>query len=68
MFSAIGIQEILLILIVVLILFGNKELAQIARKLGKGWRELQDLSNKTQRDIRNIIEEDDEDDQNKYSG
>ena len=68
MFSAIGIQEILLILIVVLILFGNKELAQIARKLGKGWRELQELSQKTQKEIRNIIEEDDEEDKNKYSG
>ena len=67
MFSAIGIQEILIILIIVLILFGNRELIQIARKLGKGWRELQDLSHKTQREIRNIIEEDDED-KNKFSG
>lgn len=57
MFSAIGVQELLIILVVVLVLFGNKELAQIAQKLGKGWRELQDLSNKTQREIRDIIED-----------
>ncbi len=57
MFSAIGIQELLIILVVVLVLFGNKELAQIAQKLGKGWRELQDLSQKTQREIQEIIDE-----------
>lgn len=64
MFSAIGIQELLIILVVVLVLFGNKELAQIAQKLGKGWRELQDLSNKTQREIRDIIE----DEKDKFTG
>jgi sec-independent protein translocase protein TatA len=50
MFGSIGIQEILLILLIALLLFGAKRLPEIGRGLGKGIREFKkasrDLSDK----------------------
>ena len=42
MFSGIGFQEIVLILIVALLLFGAKRIPEIARALGKGLMEFKD--------------------------
>ena len=39
LFSGLGWQEILLILLVVLLLFGAKRIPEIARSLGKGVKE-----------------------------
>jgi sec-independent protein translocase protein TatA len=49
MFGGIGVQELLLILLIILILFGAKRIPEIARGLGKsvsefkkGMREIED--------------------------
>ncbi len=39
---ALGWQEIILILVVVLLLFGAKRVPELARALGKGMREFKD--------------------------
>lgn len=41
----IGAQEIILILLVVLILFGGKKIPELMRGLGKGVREYKDAMN-----------------------
>jgi sec-independent protein translocase protein TatA len=57
MFGSIGIQEILLILLIALLLFGAKRLPEIGRGLGKGIREFK----KASRDISDKITEESED-------
>jgi sec-independent protein translocase protein TatA len=57
MFGSIGIQEILLILLIALLLFGAKRLPEIGRGLGKGIREFK----KASRDIGDKITEESED-------
>jgi sec-independent protein translocase protein TatA len=47
-FGSIGMQELLLILLVVLLLFGAKRLPELARGLGKGIREF----NKAAKDVK----------------
>ena len=44
MFGSIGVQEILLILLIVLLLFGAKKLPEVGRGLGKGIREFKRAS------------------------
>lgn len=44
MFGSIGIQEILLILVIALLLFGAKRLPEIGRGLGKGISEFKKAS------------------------
>ncbi|NOZ55422.1 MAG: twin-arginine translocase TatA/TatE family subunit [Calditrichaeota bacterium] len=39
MFGAIGMQELLVIFLVVLLLFGSKNLPELARSLGRGIQE-----------------------------
>ena len=51
MFGSIGVQEILLILLIALLLFGAKRLPEIGRGLGKGIREFK----KASRDISDKI-------------
>ena len=52
MFGSIGVQEILLILLIVLLLFGAKKLPEVGRGLGKGIREFK----KSMREINTEIE------------
>jgi sec-independent protein translocase protein TatA len=68
MFGSVGMGEILVILLVALLLFGSKELPQIARKVGKGYRDLQRLTQNTRDEIRKIIEEEDQNIKKKYQG
>ncbi|MGD8718875.1 MAG: twin-arginine translocase TatA/TatE family subunit [Candidatus Zixiibacteriota bacterium] len=64
MFGSIGIQEILLILLIALLLFGAKRLPEIGRGLGKGIREFK----KTSREISNSITEEADEKEAKESG
>ena len=48
----IGGQEILIIMLMVVMLFGSKKIPEIARGLGKGIREMKDASNEIRREIR----------------
>lgn len=53
--GGIGAQEILLILLLVIVLFGAKKIPELAKGLGKGIREFKDAS----KDITDEIKETD---------
>jgi len=61
MFGSIGMSELLIILLVVLLLFGSKQLPQMARTLGKGWRDIQKAAQNTRDEISKVIDDEDED-------
>ena len=48
----ISTQEIFVILIIVVMLFGSKKIPELARGLGKGIRELKDASNEIRQEIK----------------
>lgn len=50
MFGTIGWQEILLILLIVLLLFGPKRIPEFARAMGKGVKEFRDAMRDFTRD------------------
>lgn len=50
-FGAIGTQEVIGIIIVVLILFGGRKIPELMRGLGKGIREFNDAKNNVRREI-----------------
>ncbi|ERJ58281.1 Sec-independent protein translocase subunit TatA/TatB [Sphingobacterium paucimobilis] len=54
-FLNIGTQEMILIVIVILLLFGGKKLPELARGLGKGIREFKDASEGIKREISDQI-------------
>lgn len=55
LFLNMGTQEVILIVIAILLLFGGKKLPELARGLGKGIREFKDASDGVKREIhRNI--------------
>lgn len=49
--GAIGTQEVIGIIIVVLILFGGRKIPELMRGLGKGIREFNDAKNNVRREI-----------------
>ena len=53
----ISTQEIFVILIIVVMLFGSKKIPELARGLGKGIRELKDASNEIRREIQSSADE-----------
>lgn len=54
-FLNIGTQEMILIVIVILLLFGGKKLPELARGLGRGIREFKDASDGIKREISDQI-------------
>lgn len=65
MFTGIGSFELLIILLVVLILFGSKQLPQAARIIGKGIRDLQHASQSVRDEIQKTMMMDEDQDNNK---
>lgn len=61
MFTGIGPGEVLVILLVALLVFGGKQLPQVARKLGKAWNEFQNATQKARDEIQNILDDEDYD-------
>ncbi|MBN1892938.1 twin-arginine translocase TatA/TatE family subunit [bacterium] len=59
--GSIGSMEILVILLVVLLLFGSKQLPQMAKNVGKGLREFQKATQNAKDEIQKIINEEDKD-------
>ena len=57
MFGGLGVQELLLIFLVVLILFGAKRIPDIAQGLGKGLREFKGALKETQDEIKKSTDE-----------
>lgn len=47
----IGFNEILIILIIILLLFGAKKIPELMRGVGKGMREFSDAKNNARKDI-----------------
>lgn len=59
MFSGIGSAEILVILLVALVFFGPKKLAEIARSAGKAARYIRRTISQIEREIASEIPDDD---------
>jgi sec-independent protein translocase protein TatA len=55
----LGFQEILLIAVVVLVLFGGRKIPEFMRGLGKGIREFNDAKNNVKKEIEDGISEKD---------
>jgi sec-independent protein translocase protein TatA len=68
MFGPVGMGELLLILLIFLLLFGSKELPQVARKLGRGYRDLQRMTLNAREEMRKIIDENDVEEKKKLKG
>ena len=51
MFPAMGMQEMMLIMVVVLLLFGSKRLPGLARGIGKSMREFRKAAEDVKREI-----------------
>ena len=47
----IGFNEILIILVIILLLFGAKKIPELMRGVGKGMREFTDAKNSARKDI-----------------
>ena len=56
LFLDIGMQEMVLIMLAILLLFGGDKLPELARGLGKGIRDFKDASESVKREINNQIE------------
>ncbi|MGE5355446.1 MAG: twin-arginine translocase TatA/TatE family subunit [Deltaproteobacteria bacterium] len=57
LFLNLGGQEILLIALIVLLLFGGRKIPELMRGLGKGIREFNDAKNNIQSEIKNEMRE-----------
>ncbi len=55
----LGPQEIILILVIVLLLFGGKKIPELMRGLGKGIREFNDAKNNVKKEIEDSANEKD---------
>ena len=55
----LGFNEILIILIIVLLLFGGKKIPELMRGLGRGMREFNDAKNNVRREIEEGVSEKD---------
>ncbi|MGB8658620.1 MAG: twin-arginine translocase TatA/TatE family subunit [Candidatus Zixiibacteriota bacterium] len=51
MFGGIGAQELILILLVVLILFGSKKIPEVARGLGRGMTEFKKAMREAENEV-----------------
>ena len=52
-----GTQELIIILVIVLILFGAKKIPEFAKGLGKGVKEFKDAKDDIKKDIEDLPEE-----------
>jgi sec-independent protein translocase protein TatA len=57
---AVGWQEVLIIVVVVLILFGGKKIPELAKGLGKGLREFKREISGVKKDFEDVASEDEE--------
>lgn len=58
MFGPVGLAEILIILLLILLLFGSKELPDMAKKIGKGYHEFQKITQNARDEMRKILDDD----------
>ena len=55
--GALGTNEIIIILVIVLLLFGGRKIPELMRGLGKGIREFNDAKNSVRKEIEEGINE-----------
>jgi sec-independent protein translocase protein TatA len=55
----LGFNEIMVILIIVLLLFGGKKIPELMRGLGRGVREFQDAKNNVRKEMEESVSEKD---------
>ncbi len=55
--GVLGTQEIIVILVIVLLLFGGKKIPELMRGLGRGVREFNDAKSNVQREIEDGLKE-----------
>jgi TatA/E family protein of Tat protein translocase len=60
MFGSIGIQELILIFIIALLLFGPKKIPEIGKAIGKAIKEFKRASNEIKETIEKEVEEEEE--------
>ncbi len=53
--GVLGTQEIIIILVIVLLLFGGRKIPELMRGLGKGVREFNDAKNNVRQEIENNV-------------
>jgi sec-independent protein translocase protein TatA len=53
--GVLGTQEIIIILVIVLLLFGGRKIPELMRGLGKGMREFNDAKNNVKHEIENNV-------------
>ena len=58
--GGIGMQEVLLIALVVLLFFGGKKIPELMKGLGKGVRSFKDGMNEVEKDIKDTTDNDKE--------
>jgi sec-independent protein translocase protein TatA len=63
----LGTQELIVILLIVLVLFGGKKIPELMRSLGQGLREFRHSSNEAVEDIKKATEIDEHPDETKHS-
>jgi sec-independent protein translocase protein TatA len=56
-FGSVGFSEIVVILLIVLLLFGSKQLPEMARKLGKGYREFQRATQNARDEVKKMLDD-----------
>ncbi len=64
----IGAAEIVLIVFAVLLLFGSKKIPEVARAIGKGYREFQKATEDIKRELSNLEKDDSTPTSRKNSG
>ncbi len=55
--GVLGTQEIIIILVIVLLLFGGRKIPELMRGLGRGVREFNDAKNNVKQEIENNVNE-----------
>jgi sec-independent protein translocase protein TatA len=55
--GVLGTQEIIIILVIVLLLFGGRKIPELMRGLGRGVREFNDAKNNVRQEIENNVNE-----------
>lgn len=58
MLGGLGLQELIIILVIALIIFGPKKLPEIGRGIGKAMREFKTAATEIQKDISIDLEDD----------
>jgi sec-independent protein translocase protein TatA len=54
----IGASEVIFIMFAVLLIFGSKKIPEVARAMGKGYREFQKATDEIKKDIKGIENDD----------